>query len=47
MTIRFHRVALVVGCTVLFLALNGTAFAQFKAGMNLATEKPLDAHRAA
>ena len=36
MTIRFHRVALVVGCTVLFLALNGTAFAQFKPGMNLA-----------
>ena len=42
MTIRFHRVALVVICTVLSLALNGTAFAQFKPGMNLATDKPVD-----
>ena len=32
MTIRFHRVALVVICTVLSLARNGTAFRQFKPG---------------
>jgi hypothetical protein len=47
MTVRFHRVALAVSCTVLFLALNGTAFAQFKPGMNLATDKPADASKEA
>lgn len=42
MAIRFHQVALVVSCTVLYLALNGTAFAQFKPEMNLAKDKPVD-----
>jgi hypothetical protein len=42
MPIRFHRTALVVSCAVLSLALNGTAFAQFKPGMNLAKDKPVD-----
>ena len=42
MIIRFHQVALVVSCTVLSLALNGAAFAQFKPGMNLAKDKPVD-----
>jgi hypothetical protein len=47
MIIRFHYVALVVSCTVLSLALNGTAFAQFKPGMNLAKDKPVDASKEA
>jgi len=42
MTVRFHRVALVVSCAVLSLALNGTAFAQFKPGVNVAKDKPVD-----
>ena len=42
MTIRFHQVTLVVSCTVLSLALNGTALAQFKPSINLANEKPGD-----
>jgi hypothetical protein len=42
MIIRFHQVALVVGCTVLSLGLNGAAFAQFKPEMNLAKDKPVD-----
>jgi hypothetical protein len=42
MPICFHRIALVVSCTVLSLALNGTALAQFKPGMNLAKDKPVD-----
>ena len=33
MTIRFHQFALVVSCTVVSLALNGTAFAQIKPGV--------------
>jgi hypothetical protein len=47
MTIRFYRFALVVSCAVLSLALNGTAFAQFKPGMNLAKDKPADAAKEA
>jgi hypothetical protein len=47
MPIRFHRIALVVSCTVLSLALNGTAFAQFKPGMNVAKEKPVDSSKEA
>ena len=42
MPIRFHRMALVVSCAVLSLALNGTAFAQFKPGANSAKDKPVD-----
>jgi hypothetical protein len=42
MAVRFHQVALVVSCAVLSLALNGTAFAQFKQGVNLAKDKPVD-----
>jgi hypothetical protein len=42
MTVRFYQVALVVSCVVLSLALNGTAFAQFKPEMNLAKDKPVD-----
>jgi len=45
MTIRFHQIVLVVSCTVLSLALNGTAFAQFKPGMNLAKDKPVDSSK--
>ena len=41
-TIRFHQVALVVSCAILSLALNGTAFAQFKPEINLAKDKPVD-----
>jgi len=42
MPVRFHRIALVVSCAVLSLALNGTAFAQFKPSVNLAKDKPVD-----
>jgi hypothetical protein len=42
MPIRFHRFALVVSCAALSLALNGTAFAQFKPGVNVAKDKPAD-----
>ena len=42
MPIRFHRFALVVSCAVLSLALNGTAFAQYKPSVNLAKDKPVD-----
>jgi len=42
MAIRFHQVALIVSCTVLSLTMNGSAFAQFKPGMNLAKDKPVD-----
>ena len=42
MTSRFHQVALVVSCTVLSLALNGTAFAQIKPGVNVAKDKPVE-----
>ena len=42
MAIRFHRVALVISCTVLSVALNGTALAQFKPGINLANDKQVD-----
>ena len=42
MTIRFHQAALVVSCTVLSLALNGTAFAQIKPGVNAAKDKPAE-----
>jgi len=36
------RIALVVSFAVLSVVLNGTAFAQFKPGMNLANDKPVD-----
>src|SRR6478672_1927993 len=42
MPIRFHRIALVVSCAFLSLALNGTALAQFKPSVNLAKDKPVD-----
>jgi hypothetical protein len=43
MTIRFHRVALVVSCTVLSLAPNGTAIAQVKTPQtSLLNDKPVD-----
>jgi hypothetical protein len=42
MPIRFHRFALVVSCAVLALALNGTAFAQYKPSVNIAKDKPVD-----
>ena len=42
MTIRFHQFALVVSCTVVSLALNGTAFAQIKPGVNVAKDKPVE-----
>ena len=42
MTIRFHQAALVVSCTVVSLALNGTAFAQIKPGVNAAKDKPAE-----
>jgi hypothetical protein len=43
MTFRFHQVALVVSCTALSLALNGTACAQFKPpAIDLANDKPVD-----
>ena len=42
MPIRFHRIAMVVSCAFLSLALNGTALAQFKPSVNLAKDKPVD-----
>ena len=42
MTIRFRRVALVISCAVLSLALSGSAFAQIQPKLNLAGEKSVD-----